>query len=123
MVTDSNDQATRKNNIPKVEILGYLMRLMTVGNNLVAKFWAPVNFAIIGLTFLKVYNVSLSTLQMFTLFGVAVASALLLGFFYDVLGLYAIEMSFDGSRNKEFDKINDKLEWLIKQNDLGQKTK
>jgi len=103
-----------------VERIGRVMRYLTVGNNFVAKFLVPINFAIVTLTFLKVYNIALDRYQMGLLFCCAIGSALLIGIMYDRLGLYAIEMSFDGKRNSELRKLDEKLEWLIKKSDCDE---
>jgi hypothetical protein len=92
------------------KVIGSAMRIQTVGIGLVGKFLTPINFTLILLTFLKSYDIVIPKEYM-VMFGVLIfVGVFSIGYFYDKLGFYSTELSFDGKRNIMFQKILDKIE-------------
>jgi hypothetical protein len=96
--------------------LSDLLKYMTIGNGLVGKFLTPINFAMIFMTFIKVYGINLSIAGTVLLFGVALSSSIFLGWFYDIAGLWKKEIEFDTERNpmmKEIKEVKKLLEGFV----------
>ena len=84
----------------------YLIKYYDVGRtSVVGRVTGTVSVVLSVFTFLKVYNIAFSKIQMIFLGGLVAFFMLISGYIYVKLGLYEKEIDFSINQNKAFRKI------------------